>query len=62
VGGVHVFHTRRLHVHVDIPVEVSLDGEIIGHVPGDFLLVGEALRVITGPRFVDVTDAASSTH
>ncbi|HZS87574.1 MAG TPA: diacylglycerol kinase family protein [Chloroflexota bacterium] len=61
IGGVHVFHTRRLHVHVDVPVEVSLDGEIIGHVPGDFLLVGEALRVITGPRFIDVDGAESGT-
>jgi len=47
---------RRLRVHVERPVEVSLDGEIVGHVPGDFVLAGEALRVVTGPRFVDVDD------
>jgi diacylglycerol kinase (ATP) len=56
VGGVCVHHARRLRVHVDRPVEVSLDGEITGHVPGDFVLVGEALRVVTGLRFVDVDD------
>jgi diacylglycerol kinase family enzyme len=61
VGGVHVFHTRRLHVHVDIPVEVTLDGEIVGRVPGDFVLLGEALRVITGHRFVDVDDTETGT-
>jgi hypothetical protein len=25
-------------------------------VPGEFVLAGEALRVVTGPRFVDVDD------
>jgi len=56
VGGIRVYHARRLRVHVEQPVEVSLDGEIAGRVPGDFLLAGEALRVVTGPRFVDVDD------
>jgi len=56
VGGVHVYHPRRLRVHVERPVEVSLDGEIAGRVPGDFALAGEALRVVTGPRFVDIDD------
>jgi len=49
VGGVHVYHARRLRVHVDEPLEVSLDGEIAARVPGDFVLAGEALRVVTGP-------------
>jgi len=56
VGGVHVYHARRLRVHVDELLEVSLDGEIAARVPGDFVLAGEALRVVTGPRFVDVDD------
>jgi len=56
VGGVRVYHARRLRVHVDQPLEVSLDGELAGRVPGDFVLAGEALRVVTGPRFVDVDD------
>jgi len=56
VGGVRVSYARRVRVQVDVPVEVSLDGEIAGHVPGEFLLAGEALRVVTGPRFVDADD------
>ena len=56
VGGVRVYHARRLGIHVEQPLDVSLDGEIAGHVPGDFALAGEALRVVTGPRFVDVDD------
>ena len=64
VGGVHRYHVRHLRVHVAQPVEVSLDGEVAGHVPGDFALAAEALRVVTGPRFVDVDDddATSSNH
>ncbi len=56
VGGVHVYHARRLRVHVDEPLEVSLDGEIAARVPGAFVLAGEALCVVTGPRFVDIDD------
>ena len=56
VGGVRVYHARRLAIHVERPLDVSLDGEITGHVPGHFVLAGEALRVVTGPRFVDVDD------
>jgi diacylglycerol kinase family enzyme len=64
VGGVHLYHVRHLRVHVEQPVEVSLDGEVTGHVPGDFVLAAEALRVVTGPRFVDVDDDddTSSNH
>ncbi len=57
VGGVQLYHVRRLGVHVDQPVEVTLDGEIAGRLPGDFLLAAEALRVVTGPRFIDIDDA-----
>jgi diacylglycerol kinase family enzyme len=64
VGGVHLYHVRHFRVHVEQSVEVSLDGEVVGHVPGDFVLAGEALRVVTGPRFVDVDDDddTSSNH
>ncbi len=57
VGGVRLYHVRRLGVHVDQPVEVTLDGEIAGRLPGTFLLAAEALRVVTGPHFVDMDDA-----
>jgi diacylglycerol kinase family enzyme len=62
VGGVHLYHVRHLHVHVEQPVEVSLDGEVVGHVPGDFVLAAEALRVVTGPRFVGVDDDDTSSN
>ncbi len=56
VGGVRVYHVRRLHVHVDHPLDVSLDGEIAGRLPSDFVLAPEALRVVTGRGFEDVDD------
>jgi len=43
-------------VHVDQPVEVSLDGALAGRVLSDIVLAGEALRAVTGPRFVDIDD------
>jgi len=51
-----VYHVRRLHVHVDHPLDVSLDGEIAGRLPSDFVLAPEALRVVTGRGFEDVDD------
>jgi hypothetical protein len=51
-----VYRVRRVRAQVDEPLEVSLDGAIAAHVPGEFVLAGEALRVVTGPRFVDVDD------
>jgi len=56
VGGVRVYHVQRLHVHVDHPLDVSLDGEIAGRLPSDFVLAPEALRVVTGRGFEDVDD------
>ncbi|HEX6523433.1 MAG TPA: diacylglycerol kinase family protein [Streptosporangiaceae bacterium] len=52
--GVHTFHIRTLHVHTERPLDVALDGEVLGRLPGDFEVVGEALRVITPLDFVDV--------
>jgi len=37
-------------------MEVTLDGEILGTLPGDFEVVGGALRVITPPDFHDIDD------
>jgi YegS/Rv2252/BmrU family lipid kinase len=47
VRGVHAIHLTDLTVHTDRPLDVTLDGEINGNVPGDFEVVGEALRVVT---------------
>jgi len=51
VGGVRLYHERVLHIHTDEPLDVSLDGEIMGQTPGDFKVVSQALRVIAGPSF-----------
>lgn len=56
IGGVRVYHLRRLRVHTEAPLDVSLDGELAGRIPGDFVLVGEALRVVTPFNFVDIDD------
>jgi YegS/Rv2252/BmrU family lipid kinase len=54
VAGVRAMHVQSLHVHTDRPLEVALDGEVAGTLPGDFEVVGEALRVITPVEFIDV--------
>lgn len=51
VGGIHLYHERAVHIHTAQPLEVSLDGEIVGQIPGDFKMASQALRVIAGPRF-----------
>ncbi len=56
VGGVRVYHVQRLHVHVEQPLDVSLDGEVAGRLPSDFVLAPEALRVISGRDFEDIDD------
>jgi diacylglycerol kinase family enzyme len=38
------------------PLEVTLDGEILGSLPGDLEVAGEALRVITPLDFNDIDD------
>ena len=43
-------------MRADEPLEVTLDGEILGTLPGDFEVAGEALRVITPLDFDDVDD------
>jgi len=54
VGGMQLYHVRRLHIHSDRPQQVTLDGELAGRLPGDFNLIGEGLRVIAPPSFNDV--------
>jgi diacylglycerol kinase family enzyme len=45
-----------MRVHTDRPLEVALDGEVLGRLPADFVVAGEALRVITPVDFADVED------
>jgi diacylglycerol kinase family enzyme len=45
-----------MRVHTDQPLEVALDGEVLGSLPADFVVAGEALRVMTPLEFEDVDD------
>lgn len=54
VAGVRALHVDRLHVHTGQPLDVALDGEIIGNVPGDFEVAAEALRVVAPVEFEDI--------
>jgi diacylglycerol kinase family enzyme len=53
---VRALHVSSLRVHTDHPLDVALDGEIIGNLPADFEVAGEALRVITPLEFEDIDD------
>ncbi len=53
VRGVRLYHVSRLRVHIDEPLDVSLDGEIAARIPGDFVLAPQALRVATPLDFDD---------
>jgi YegS/Rv2252/BmrU family lipid kinase len=54
MAGVRALHVRALQVHTDTPLEVALDGEVTGTLPGQFEVVGEALHVVTPVEFEDV--------
>jgi undecaprenyl-diphosphatase len=56
VRGVHALHLSDLKVHTKRQLDVALDGEVIGKVPGDFEVAGEALRVVTPLDFQDFND------
>ena len=53
LAGVRALHVSKLHVHTSRPLAVALDGEVVGRLPGDFEVVGEALRVVTPLEFTD---------
>jgi diacylglycerol kinase family enzyme len=56
VTGVRALHVKSLRVHTERPLDVALDGEVIGNLPGEFEVAGEALRVITPREFEDIDD------
>ncbi len=56
IHGIHTLHAAHLAVHTSTPVDVALDGEIIGTLPADFQVAGDALRVITPQEFDDIDD------
>jgi undecaprenyl-diphosphatase len=47
--GVRALRTKELRVHVDRPLDVALDGEVVAKLPADFEVAAEALHVVT-PR------------
>ena len=47
--GVRALRTKELKVHVERPLDVALDGEIVARLPADFEVAAEALHVVT-PR------------
>jgi diacylglycerol kinase family enzyme len=56
VSGIRVWHTNRMHARSGTPLDVTLDGELLGALPGDFEVAGEALFVITPQSFEDLQD------
>lgn len=56
VPGITIRHAARVAVSSGEPLEVTLDGEIAGSLPGSFEVAGNALRVITSLSFVDKDD------
>jgi YegS/Rv2252/BmrU family lipid kinase len=56
VRGVHALHLTSLTVRTERTLDVALDGEVAGTVPGDFEVAGEALRVVTPLDFQDRDD------
>lgn len=53
IKGVHALHVRQLQVHTEQRLEVALDGEVLGRLPADFVVAGEALRVVVPLDFED---------
>ena len=53
IRGVRALKADRLRVDPDDPIDVTLDGEVCGQLPGRFEAVGEALRVVTPARELD---------
>ena len=54
--GVYLERVAQLRVEPPRPLDVALDGEVAGQVPGAFLVAPAALRVVTPPSFA-VRDA-----
>lgn len=54
--GVRALHVNALGVETQVPLEITLDGEVAGRLPSTFTVAGEALQVITPRVFKDVDD------
>jgi YegS/Rv2252/BmrU family lipid kinase len=56
VSGVRSYHVRELTLETEQRLDVTLDGEVRGKLPARFVVVGDALRVVTPREFEDVDD------
>lgn len=56
IKGVGALHVPELKVDCDPPLEVALDGEVVGRLPADFFVAAAALRVVTPLTFEAVDD------
>jgi YegS/Rv2252/BmrU family lipid kinase len=45
--GIRTLRVPSLRVHTEQPLDVALDGEVLGRIPADFEVAAEALRVVT---------------
>ena len=53
IRGFRTLQVSQLRVRTPEPMDVTLDGEIAGKLPGNFEVVPAGLRVITSPSFKD---------
>jgi undecaprenyl-diphosphatase len=53
VRGVRTLQVRTLQVHTDKSLQVALDGEVIGELPGEFEVAGDALQVVVPTDYQD---------
>ena len=53
IRGFRTLQVSQLRVQTPQPMDVTLDGEIAGTLPGNFEVVPAGLRVITSPSFKD---------
>jgi VIT family/YegS C-terminal NAD kinase beta sandwich-like domain len=56
VPGISIRQAAGVQVRAGEPLVVTLDGEIVGTLPGSFDVAGDALRVIVPPGFTDIDD------
>jgi hypothetical protein len=60
VPGIRVWHAPRLHVDADDQLEVTLDGEILGTLPGDFEIAGTPCA--SSPRSASMTSMTDASQ
>src|SRR5207245_11757908 len=54
IRGFHMLHVPKLAIHTNKELDIALDGEVAGKLPAEFVVAGEALRVITPDDYEDL--------